>query len=460
MGHAQNKPKNLQQWQEYLLALHPTEIDMGLDRIRTVYKRLDTESPALKIVIGGTNGKGSTAAILESILLASGYRVGVYSSPHLVHFNERFRINGKLPTDDELCQHLAAVEAQRGETSLTFFEHTTLAAFHLFAQKDLDVWILEVGLGGRLDAVNLIDSDCAVLTQIDLDHQEYLSGDREQIGFEKAAIFRAGRPAICGDSMPPRSVLDYAAKIKAPLWVADRDFSVQVDMHQWQYRGPHRRRSALPFPALRGANQLPNAANALAVLDALSERLVIPVQDIKHGLLNAHLDGRFQVLPGQPTTILDVGHNPHALRSFAYNLQQMPTTGRTIAVVGMLKDKEVVNALKPLVNHIDLWLCASIPGARGLDAQTLSSFVKQAYATAENPAINPSDDTTTHQRPTVRPRATSVKSVTLKTQCYDSVTDAFQAAQRLSTDNDKIAIFGSFMTVGPILAHINMGKVA
>src|SRR5690625_2880070 len=198
-------------------------------------------------------------------------------------------------------------------------------------------------------------------------------------------------------------------------------------MHQWQYRGPERRRSALPFPGLRGANQLPNAAIALAVLDALSDHLVIPIQDIKQGLLSAHLEGRFQVLPGQPTTILDVGHNPHALRSFAYNLQQIPTTGRTIAVVGMLKDKEVVNALKPLVNHIDLWLCASIPGARVLDAQTLSSFVKQAYATAENPAINPSDDTTKQQRPTVRPRATPVKSVTLDTQCFDSVTEIGRA---------------------------------
>ncbi len=454
MGHAQNDLQSIEQWQDYLLALHPTEIDLGLDRVRVVFDKLNIHSPALKIIIGGTNGKGSTGAILEAILLASGYRVGVYSSPHLVHFNERFRINGEAVDESLLCDHLAKVEAHRGDTSLTFFEHTTLAGFSLFAQQPLDVWILEVGLGGRLDAVNLIDGDCSVITQVDLDHQEYLSGDREKIGFEKAAIFRSGRPAICGDPLPPQSLLDYAAEIQAPLWVMDRDFSVHVDMHQWQYRGPERRRSALPFPGLRGANQLPNAAIALAVLDALSDHLVIPIQDIKQGLLSAHLEGRFQVLPGQPTTILDVGHNPHALRSFAYNLQQIPTTGRTIAVVGMLKDKEVVNALKPLVNQIDLWLCASIPGARGLDAETLSRFVKEAYATAEKTAINPSVDTTTQQKPTVRPRVSHTKAPSLEIQCFDTVTEAYNEAQRISTVNDKIAVFGSFMTVGPILDYL------
>lgn len=459
MGPTNKEPKNLQQWQEYLLALHPTEIDLGLERVRVVYERLNIQSSALKIVVGGTNGKGSTCAILESILLAAGYKVGVYSSPHLVSFNERFRINGSLASDDEVCAHLAAVEALRGDTSLTFFEHTTLAAFHLFAESDLDVWILEIGLGGRLDAVNLIDGDCSVLTQIDVDHQEYLSGDREQIGAEKAAIFRPGRPAICADSAPPQSVLEYAEQISAPLWLMDRDFSYFADMQQWQYRGPHRRRSALPFPALRGANQLPNAATALAVLDALSERLVVPMQDIKQGLLNVHLEGRFQVLPGQPTVILDVGHNPHALSSFAYNLQQMPTTGRTIAVVGMLKDKEVVNALRPLLDHIDLWLCATISGSRGLDAQALSNYVKEAYATAENPAINQSGKNAA-QRPTVRPRAIAAKPKEPEILCFDSVTEAFDAAQRFGTVNDKIAVFGSFMTVGPVLAHTKMGKVA
>lgn len=456
MGHANYELYNLQQWQEYLLALHPKEIDLGLERVQIVYERLNINSPAIKIVVGGTNGKGSTCALLEAILLAAGYRVGVYSSPHLVAFNERFRINGKLPEDAELCAHLSAVEAQRGTTSLTFFEHTTLAALHLFAQSQLDVWLLEVGLGGRLDAVNVIDGDCSVLTQIDVDHQDYLGADREQIGAEKAAIFRSGRPAICADPNPPQSILDYAKQIQAPLWVMDRDFSVHADMQQWQYRGPIRRRSALPYPALRGANQLPNAATALAVLDALSDRLVVPMQDIKQGLLNVHLEGRFQIVPGQPTVILDVGHNPHALRSLAYNLQQIPTTGRTIAVLGMLKDKEVVHALRPLIHEIDLWLCASIAGPRGLDAQLLSSFVKQAYTAAENLAINPSTHVIS-SRPTVRPRTAPTQPKSPEIQCFDSVTQAFQAAQRLSTVNDKIVVFGSFMTVGPVLAQIKAG---
>src|SRR5690625_431176 len=483
----------LDQWQDYLLALHPVEIDMGLERVRAVYERMQLSSPAIKIVVGGTNGKGSTCAFLESILLAAGYKVAFYSSPHLMHFSERFRLQGHPASEAEICQHFCRVEAHRQDISLTFFEFTTLAALSLFAARDCDVWVCEIGLGGRLDAVNLIDADCSILTQIDVDHQQYLGADREHIGWEKAAIFRSQRPAICADAQPPQSVLDYAQEINAPLWVMDRDFSLRADMQQWQYRGPERRRSALPFPALRGANQLPNACAALAALDALSDRLVIPIQDIKQGLLAVQLDGRFQVLPGQPMVICDVGHNPHALRAFAYNLQQLPTQGRTLAAVGMLKDKEVAHALKPLVGEVDLWLCASLEGTRGLDAQTLSNYARQAYADGATPAITPSNASSAQQnsgstrpgtiaagpvdtkakgadtgfadaaakaattkptvRPSVRPRNEPKAVKPLDVQCYDSVLEAFAAAQRQSTVNDKIIVFGSFMTVGPVLAH-------
>ena len=268
-------------WLVYLEALHPSAIDMGLERVRQVAQRLDLRSEAVKIVVGGTNGKGSTCAMLESILLAAGYRVGLYTSPHLISFNERARLNGVIVDDAMLVDQLERIEAVRQGVSLTYFEFTTLAVMALFAARELDVWVLEVGLGGRLDAVNIVDADCSIVTSVDIDHTDWLGDTREKIGFEKAHIYRAGRPAICSDPAPPQSLLQYAQGIDADLWLFGRDFNYSGDRQQWAFAGRQQRRNALAYPALRGANQLLNASAALAALEALRERLAVPQQDRK-----------------------------------------------------------------------------------------------------------------------------------------------------------------------------------
>lgn len=303
--------------------MHARPIDLGLARVDEVLQRLGITLPGVKFVVGGTNGKGSTCALLESILLAAGYRVGCYTSPHLLRFNERARINGRSADDDALIEQFEAVEAARGTTSLTYFEFTTLAVLRLFSQTPLDALVLEIGLGGRLDAVNVVDADCAILTSIDVDHIDYLGDSRERIGWEKAHIMRPGRPVVCSDPEPPQSVIDHAREIGADLWLFRRDFNYAGDRQQWSYGGRHRRRNSLAYPALRGANQLLNASGVLAALDAVGNALPVSAQDVRRGLSLVDLPGRFQVLPGRPAVILDVAHNPHAAAHLARNLQSM-----------------------------------------------------------------------------------------------------------------------------------------
>jgi dihydrofolate synthase / folylpolyglutamate synthase len=314
---------SLADWLARLERLHPKGIDLGLDRVRVVADRLDLVPAASTFVVGGTNGKGSTCAMLDSILRAAGYRTGLYTSPHLLEFNERARIDGVDASVEQLIENFEAVEAVRGATSLTYFEFTTLAILRLFAQARLDAAVLEVGLGGRLDAVNLVDADAAIVTSVDIDHIDYLGSTREAIGFEKAHIYRPGRAAICSDPRPPQSLLDHAERIGADLWRFGQDFNYQGDRQQWAYGGRRVRRSGLPYPALRGANQLLNASGALAALEALAERLPVSQQAVRQGLLAVELPARFQVLPGRPATILDVAHNPHAAAVLAENLDSM-----------------------------------------------------------------------------------------------------------------------------------------
>ncbi|MGB6054261.1 MAG: Mur ligase family protein, partial [Burkholderiaceae bacterium] len=278
-------PATLPQWLSLLETRHPSAIDLGLERVAQVKERLAIGFDCPVITVGGTNGKGSTCAMLESILLRAGYHVGMYTSPHLIDFNERVRINGTMADDAALMAAFARVEAARGEVSLTYFEFTTLAALLLFADAGLDAVILEVGLGGRLDAVNVIDADVAVVTSIDIDHAAYLGDTREKIGFEKAGIFRAGKTAICADPVPPRSLVEHAEAIGADLWLFDRDFNFTGDKQQWNYGGRSQRRNALGYPALRGANQLLNASAALAALEALRERLPVGAQEVRSGLV-------------------------------------------------------------------------------------------------------------------------------------------------------------------------------
>src|SRR5581483_6182821 len=297
--------KDLSGWLEYIERIHPKTIEMGLERVREVRERLGSDTGAALFVVGGTNGKGSTCAMLEAIALAAGWRVGLYTSPHLLRYNERVRMGGREVEDERLCAAFDSVERARarsgGEVPLTYFEFGTLAAWEIFCAEALDVVILEVGLGGRLDAVNVFDADCAVLTSIGIDHVDYLGPTRESIGAEKAGIFRAGLPAIVADPQPPRSVLDAAARLGADLRLIGRDFGYSAERGQWLFWGREGRRAGLAYPALRGASQLANASAALAALETLRARLPVAAQDVRTGLARVELPGRFQVLPGRPT---------------------------------------------------------------------------------------------------------------------------------------------------------------
>lgn len=482
---------DLPQWLAYLESLHHTEIDLGLDRVRRVADALKLDYPYTVITVGGTNGKGSVCAMLEAIILAGGYKVGTYTSPHLVHYNERIRINGEFATDAQIVDQFRRIEAARGEISLSYFEFSTLAALLLFREQGVEVGILEVGLGGRLDAVNIVDADCAIITSVDIDHSSYLGTTREQIGFEKAHIFRSGRPAICADPQPPESLLEHARAIGADLWLFGRDFNYSGDRLQWAYGGREQRRSALAYPALRGANQLLNASAALAALEALRTDVVVPQQAVRLGLSHAALPGRFQIVPGQPAVILDVAHNPHAAAALGQNLAHMPCAGKTYAVLGMFRDKDVDGVLSKMVAHVDHWLCAGLQGSRGMSgkevadhvARALEDDAKSSVAGASTPGSRAQDpahaaasatslngayglggslhdagsarNVSSAHRPGVRPAASAPRSQKGATvEYFDSPVQAFQAARDRATVNDRILIFGSFATVGPVLDEL------
>lgn len=353
--------KTLSDWLAHLEGLHPkgqAGIVLGLDRIRLVKEALGQVPYCPVIVVGGTNGKGSTCAYLENIIAHAGYKLGCYTSPHLQAYNERVRVNGQPATDQALCDAFARVEAARqraGNVALTYFEFGTLAAWEVFAQAQVEVMILEVGLGGRLDAVNAYEPDISIVTTVALDHTDWLGNDRESIGFEKAGIYRSGKPAFCADPHPPQTLLDHAAAIGAELHLLGRDFgferpSAETNENRLQWRwwcrsGGRLIKRALAYPGLRGPTQLYNASVALAALEALGSQLPVTMQAIRPGLIETELAGRFQVLPGKPAIVLDVGHNPQAVKVLADNLSSMGFFDRTHAVVGMLNDKDIAGAL-------------------------------------------------------------------------------------------------------------------
>ena len=424
----------LDAWLTHLESAHPVGIDMGLSRISKVRDALQLSFDCPVITVGGTNGKGSTCAVLETILLRAGYTVGCHTSPHLLSFNERARVNGQNATDAELLQHFDAVEQARlslpEPVSLTYFEFTTLAIMHLFASRGLDVVIFEVGLGGRLDAVNILDTDCAIITSIDIDHTEYLGDTREKIAFEKAGIFRPGKPAICADPLPPQTLIDHAESIGADLWLVGRDFRYEAqagsERQQWNYVGRTMRRSALAYPALRGANQLINTSAALAGLEALRDRLPVSAQDIRLGLANVELPGRFQVLPGKPSIVLDVGHNPHAAAVLAQNLGNMGFFPYTYAVFGSMRDKDIAGVLAHLKGEIDHWCVTDLPTPRGASAADLETALREA-------GVMDGPDSSINR--------------------FDSPAEAFQDALKRASDNDRIVVFGSFYTVAGVMAY-------
>ncbi|WP_126283540.1 bifunctional tetrahydrofolate synthase/dihydrofolate synthase [Burkholderia stagnalis] len=424
----------LDAWLSHLERAHPVGIDMGLARIGQVKAALGLEFACPVITVGGTNGKGSTCAFLETILVRAGYKVGCHTSPHLLEFNERARVNGETVADDELLPHFEAVEAARTSlpepVSLTYFEFTTLAILHLFASRGLDAVILEVGLGGRLDAVNIIDTDCAIVTSIDIDHTEYLGDTREQIAFEKAGIFRPGKPAICGDPAAPQTLVDHAEAIGADLWLVGRDFRYEAqpgaERQQWSYLGRDKRYPSLAYPALRGANQLINASAALAALESLRAVLPVSAQDIRLGLANVELPGRFQVLPGKPAIVLDVAHNPHAAAVLAQNLGNMGFFPYTYAVFGAMHDKDIDGVLHHLKGEIDHWCVTDLPLPRAASAEQLEAALR--HAGVEDGADS---------------------SVTR----YTSPADAFRDALKRASENDRIVVFGSFHTVAGVMAY-------
>jgi len=420
-------PPDLEGWLAHLDALHPrgsAGIELGLDRVVAVKSRLGQEQACPVILVGGTNGKGSTCAMLERILSSAGYRVGLYTSPHLLRYNERVRIGGAPAGDAELCAAFARVEQARGDAALTYFEFGTLAAWEVFAAAGVDAVILEVGLGGRLDATNAYQPDCSIVTGVDLDHMDYLGTDRESIGREKAGIFRAGRPAICGDAQPPHSLVDQAAAVGARLLAMGRDFGYQRQELQWLYwrreaGGEVARRGGLAFPALRGASQLANAACALAALDALRDVLPVAMKDIRQGLGEVELPGRFQVLPGRPAIVLDVAHNPQAARVLAANLGDMAFHRRTWAVFGMLADKDIDGVIEALRERVTHWLPCSLDGPRAAGADVIAERLHAAGIEAAGSFAAPGD--------------------------------ALAFARENAGEDDRILAFGSFLTVAAAL---------
>ena len=420
---------SLADWLIYLESLHPKTIEMGLERIDQVRLVLDLTPQFPIIMVGGTNGKGSVCAMLESILWRAGYTVGCYTSPHLLRYNERVRINKREVNDDRFCHVFEKIDAARTQcqVSLTFFEFGTLAAVSLFIDARVDVAILEVGLGGRLDAVNIFEPDCSIVTNVDLDHREYLGDTREEIGFEKAAIFRNHTPAIYAEADVPESVRSQATTIGANFSQFAKDFGFSKKNQQWDFWGPKGARHSLPLPALRGDRQLQNASACLAALDTLNEMLPISMNAIRQGLTEAVIPGRFQVVSTQPLIILDVAHNTGAAAVLCENLSATRTSGKTFAVFAMLQDKDIRGVVSLLKNDIDYWLVSTLLTPRAVPVEALVDEIQKAGVSLENESVR---------------------------QFPDCVA-AFVFACERAGKNDRICVFGSFYTVSDVLRYLN-----
>ncbi len=414
--------KTLSEWLAHCEKLHPFVIEMGLDRVRQVAARMQLALKVPVITVAGTNGKGSTCAMLEAIYLQAGYKTGVYTSPHLVQFEERCRLQGESPPAAQFASAFEQVEQARGDVSLTYFEFSTLAILKMMAETDLDVVILEVGLGGRLDAVNLVDADCAIITSIDLDHTALLGNDRETIGLEKAGIMRPGKSVVLSDPVPPSSIVQHAKDIGADLWLMGQDFNFSGDQLQWSWAGRGRRYSGLAYPALRGANQLLNASGVLAALEVMRPQLPVTAQAIRNGLAMVELTGRFQIVPGEPVLVLDVAHNPHSVAALAANLDAMGFYPCTHAVFGAMADKDLTSMLLKILPVVDAWYFTDLPLPRATTAAQLQD---------QWGPLNKRPDVTASQ--------------------HSSPQKALEAAITVAGPTDRILVFGSFYTVGGVL---------
>ncbi|PHM49876.1 bifunctional tetrahydrofolate synthase/dihydrofolate synthase [Xenorhabdus miraniensis] len=415
----------LMTWLSYLGNLHTKAIDMGLERVGKLGGQLGLLNPAPKVItVSGTNGKGTTCHTLESIFLAAGLRVGVYSSPHLVRYTERVRIQGKEATEQDFCRVFSDIETQRGDISLTYFEYGTLAALQLFKEADLDVVILEVGLGGRLDATNIVDADVAAITSIALDHTDWLGSDREHIGREKAGIFRRGHFAVVGEPDMPHAIAEVADELGAKLFRRGVDWHFTQDTNSWAWLTDGQQFSELPLPNL----PLANAATAIGVIHCLLQQdnkisRAIDERAIHVGLRNAQLPGRFQIVRENPLVILDVAHNPHAAGYLVQKLAELPRApgSKIRGVIGMLKDKDIAGTLACLSQQIDEWYCASLHELRGAEAEILAGQLACARAFAE-------------------------------------VEPAWQQAMEDASEEDIIVVCGSFHTVAHVMEALEEGK--
>ncbi|WP_373746275.1 bifunctional tetrahydrofolate synthase/dihydrofolate synthase [Neisseria dentiae] len=425
--------KTLNDWLSHLETAHSAGlIDMGLARVGEVKNTMRLEPQCPVVVVAGTNGKGSVCAFLTQIYKQAGFKVGTLTSPHLLKYNERICINGEPVSDETITASFERIEAARGGVSLTYFEFNTLAAVDIFMRENVDVMVLEVGLGGRLDAVNVFDADCAVVTSVDLDHQSFLGDTVEAVGYEKAGVFRSGKPAVCGQNPPPESLRRHAESIGANLLLAKRDFDFsRMEQQQWSFHfhptaasglsdGLKRNRNALPVPALRGAYQLGNAACALAVIECLNPRLPIDIGSIKRGLLLVHNPGRFQVLPGRPLTILDVAHNPHAARALRQGLIALPFAEKRTAVFSILADKDSDGVIDIVKDQFDQWYIAPLHLPRGMSAAEIEQKLNRCGIDA--------------------------------VQSFENIQAAYQAALAQAGENDRITVFGSFHTVAEVMA--------
>lgn len=413
-------PATLPDWLTLLERLHPKSIELGLERVSMVRQRMALAPGFPIITVAGTNGKGSTCAILERILTEAGYRVGCYTSPHILRYNERVRVQCNEVEDAQLCRAFSAVDGARADTPLTYFEFGTLAALWHFVEAQVDVAVLEIGLGGRLDAVNAFDPDCAIITSIDLDHVDYLGNSRESIGFEKAGVYRQGVPAVCGDPLPPNTVPDGAKAAGAKYLQIGRDFGFEPLGAYWNFWSGTDRLVELPLPALSGSFQLGNAACALEALMTLQQKLPVSEQQIRAGLRHVDLAGRFQMLAEKPQIILDVAHNPHAARGLAENLRRTAKPGKTYAVFAMLADKDIAGVVQSVAAEIDRWFLSGIDQPRGAGAQQIGEIVRSSA-----PGV--------------------------QVDVMESVSLALAQACRTAGENDRIVVFGSFYTVADAL---------
>lgn len=408
-------------WQE---TLHPSEIELGLERVKSVFHSLHPETPPFTVItIAGTNGKGSSVAMLESILLQAGYKVGSYTSPHIIHYNERVRLNAQAVSDDQLMTAFERIDQIRGDVSLTYFEFGTLAALDIFYLTRPDVVLLEVGLGGRLDAVNIIDSDIALITTIDIDHTAWLGDNREAIAAEKAGIMRHKIPVIFSGTEMPEAIRQVATKLDANLYVLNEDYQYSRNVSGWSWQDNEKNTMVLPEPMLFGLHQLQNAAGVIKVLKALEACLPVNNQSIRQGLLSVKLPGRFQVFPAvnnNAERVFDVAHNPQAMQQLASNLTSRPVQGKTIVVMGMLADKDFSKALFPLLPLADFWYCSKLRSKRSLSAKKLAESLSQHVDTS-------------------------------RVRVFESIQSAYLAACEISGIDDRIVVTGSFFAVAEVM---------